>query len=140
MICISVYFVSAFVGWYIEGGINMYSRKPCWSIFNILPWTDKIIWKILCMCTHSACVCGKSCYWPRYAWEMTYTSVGENSYCVECIEYSSPKNIFHFCLILLFYVTTHSHCLQRISHPWSPKIKSNNSFVLLYFNVTTKMI
>jgi hypothetical protein len=71
---------------------------------------------------------------------MTYTSVGENSYCVECIEYSSPKNIFHFCLILLFYVTTHSHCLQRISHPWSPKIKSNNSFVLLYFNVTTKMI
>ena len=40
-------FLSAFVGWYIEGRISMYSRKPCWPIFYILPWIRKIILKIL---------------------------------------------------------------------------------------------
>jgi len=132
-------FLSAFFGWYTEGRINLYSRKPCWPIFNILPWTDKIIWKILRACTHSVRTCGKSCYWPRYPERWHIPVLGKTLIVLNILNISAPKNIFHFCLTLLFYVTNHSHCLQRNSHPLSPKIKSNNSFVLFYFSVTIKM-
>lgn len=94
----TVFFLSAFVGWYIEGRINTYSRKPCWPIFNILPWIDKIIWKILHARahthTHTLHVCVASPVTDPDMLERWHIPVvGKTLIVLNILNIPSPKNI-----------------------------------------------